>query len=41
MRKKSHVPRTGKNPFKVSRGQKTHYYVGVVKDKRTGKNGLE
>ena len=30
-----------KNPLKDSTGQKTHYYVGVVKDKRTGKNGLE
>jgi hypothetical protein len=42
---KSHVTavtRTSKNPFEVSIGQKAQYYVGVVKDKRTGKmNGLE
>jgi hypothetical protein len=30
-----------KNPFEESTGQKTQYYVGVLKDKRTGKNGLE
>ncbi len=41
---KSHVTavtQTSKNPFEASTGQKTQYYVGVVKDKRTGKNGLE
>ena len=40
---KSHVTavtRTSKSPFEASTGQKTQYYVGVLKDKRTGKNGL-
>jgi hypothetical protein len=36
------VARTSKDSFEAaSTGQKTQYYVGVVKDKRTGKNGLE
>ena len=35
------VTRTSKNSLEASTGQKTQYYVGVVKDKRTGKNGLE
>jgi hypothetical protein len=39
--KKSHVTRTGTHPFEASTGQNAQYYVGVVKDKRTGKNGLE
>jgi hypothetical protein len=38
---KSHVTRTSKNPFETSTGQKTQLYVGVVKDKMTGKNDLE
>jgi hypothetical protein len=37
------VTRTSKTPFEASAstGQKTQYYVGVVKNTRTGKNGLE
>ena len=44
MSEKSHVTtvtRTRKSLFEVSTGQKTQYCVGAVKDKRTGKNGLE
>jgi hypothetical protein len=41
VREKSHVTRTSQKPFESSTGQKTQYYVGVEKDKRTGKNGLE
>ncbi len=37
----SHVTRTSENRFDAATGQKTQYYVGVVKDKRTGKDGLE
>ena len=34
------VTRTSKTPFEASTGQKTQYYVGVVKDKRTEKNSF-
>jgi len=30
-----------RNPFEATTFQKTQYYVGVVKDKRTEKNGYE
>jgi hypothetical protein len=36
----SNVTRTRENPFEASTGQKTQYYVGVVKDKRTGSSSL-
>ena len=35
------VTRTRKNPFEASTGQTTQYYVSVMKDKLTGKNGVE
>jgi hypothetical protein len=37
---KSHVTRTSENPFDASTGHKMQYYVGVVKDKRTGSSSL-
>ncbi len=35
------VTRTSKNSSEASTGEKTQYYVVVVKDKRTGQNSLE
>ena len=36
----SNVTRTSETPFEASTGQKTQYYVGVVKYKRTGSSSL-
>ena len=38
---KSEATRTSKNPFEKSSSQHTEYFVRVVKDKRTEKNGVE
>ena len=38
---KSHYTRTSKNPFEKSSSQHTEYFVRVVKDKRTEKNGAD
>ena len=41
MSEKSQATLTSKNPYEKSSSHHTEYFVRVVKDKRTGKNGTE
>jgi hypothetical protein len=41
MSEKSQATHTSKNPIRKSSSQNTQYFVRVVKDNRTGKNGAE